>query len=412
MKIVYLTWGETPRAYGVFASQVLGQFIETKKIMPEDEFHFISAVPIIHSGLVREKLGYLKELKNVKKLLGDINFSMLPIFAPQNFVNSSANTFKFMHLFSHYLLKNKLVDIGADVVHCRSYHAAWAALKVKEKYNLPYKVIFDARGLWPEEVSLKKGYSDSSDNYKFLKTIESYNFQYSSVIVAVSDTMSEIFKNIGAKKVKTIYLSSNTGVLKNTNLKNEKNNSVTFCYVGALSESTWHKPKELLSLYQHLRNIVTNPKLMIVTTSNYNDIKECFADIPNNELVFSSTKNITELKEKLIQADIGLMSYFTPVTSREVILGKTVLAVKTAEYLAAGLPMIVNSYCGGAAKIITEHGIGLAYNPNDLTYLTSENVSDLLLFDSKLKAQEKSYDLFDYRRNAERYKSIYQEITR
>jgi hypothetical protein len=54
MKVVYLTWVETHRSYGVFGSQVIGQFVETQKLSPNDEFHFISAVPIIHSGLLRE----------------------------------------------------------------------------------------------------------------------------------------------------------------------------------------------------------------------------------------------------------------------------------------------------------------------------------------------------------------------
>ncbi|NRB64995.1 MAG: hypothetical protein HRU40_18570, partial [Saprospiraceae bacterium] len=163
MKIMYLTWGETPRSYGVFNSQVISQFIETKKIMEDDEFYFLSALPIIHSGLIREKTSYFStEFKAVKNRLNKakVEFAAIPIYAPQNFVTSAKNTFKFMHFgaLKHFLkILNK---VQPDVIHCRSYHAAFAAINAREKYGLFYKVIFDVRGLWPEEVALKKGWDE------------------------------------------------------------------------------------------------------------------------------------------------------------------------------------------------------------------------------------------------------------
>src|SRR5690606_20724497 len=99
MKVVYLTWGETPRSYGVFGSQVIGQFVETQKCTQDDDFHFVSGVPIIHSGLIREKWNYRKEIDNIKLRLGKIPFIKIPIFVPQNFVNSSKRSFGLMHLF-------------------------------------------------------------------------------------------------------------------------------------------------------------------------------------------------------------------------------------------------------------------------------------------------------------------------
>ena len=41
MKVIYLTWGETPRSYGVFGSQVIRQFVETSKLLPEHKFYMI-----------------------------------------------------------------------------------------------------------------------------------------------------------------------------------------------------------------------------------------------------------------------------------------------------------------------------------------------------------------------------------
>jgi len=413
MKVVYLTWGETPRSYGVYGSQVLNQFIETFKITEDSEFYFIAGVPIIHSGLVREKISYFDEITKVKKKLSGINFHWLTLFSSQNFVNSNKRTFVLLHFISHYLLKLKLSKIKPDIVHCRSYHAAWAALRVKEKYHLNYKVIFDGRGLWPEEIALKNNYADDTTNYRFLKSIESKNLIKADISVAVSAPMAKHYTELGAENVKTIFLSSATKMLKSSGCESvgNKKNELVFCYVGALSVDTWHKPNELLKLYNHLRHILPNTKLMIVTTSNHDAIRKCFSDIPDDEVLITQTKTVNELKEKLDKADIGLMSYFAPLTSREVTLGSSVLAVKTAEYLAAGLPMLVNSYCGGAAEIVSDHSVGIAYDPSTYQELTSESIKLLLSNTMREKMQNLAYDLFDYKQNAKRYKNMYLELT-
>lgn len=411
MKVVYLTWGETPRSYGVYNSQVLGQFIETHKIMEADEFHFIAGVPLLHSGIVREKMSYLNEVRAVKEKLGSIKFYWLPIFSPQNFVNSNRNTFPFIHAGSHYPLKLKLNKIKPDIVHCRSYHAAWAALQIRANFGLTFKVIFDGRGLWPEEIALKKNYDNDDYHYLFLKSIEAENLKGADITIAVSDTMAEHYVKLGAKNVRTIYLSCPTKKLK-CNIKNhkEKKDQIVFCYVGALSDNTWHKPKELLNLYKHLRSILPRSKLLIITTSNHDAVRKFFLEIPEQEVVITKTQTSQELKSILDKADIGLMSYFNPKSEREIILGATVLAVKTGEYLASGLPVIINSYCGGAAEIVRNYSVGITYDPNNLDSLSCENIYSLLEANVKKTAQSIAYDLFDYRKNAIRYKNIYSNL--
>ena len=193
----------------MFGSQVIGQFIETQKLSPNSEFHFISAVPIIHSGLLREKWRYFSELSMVKKKLDAVTFHWLPIVASQNFVFASKATFKFMHGTGvHRLLKNKLAKIAPEIVHCRSYHAAWAALTVRKKYGLNFKIIFDGRSAWPEEMAFKKNWSENSSDYQFLKSIEKkLLFEY-DISESVSDSMHQHYVDLGVKNDQCIYLSA------------------------------------------------------------------------------------------------------------------------------------------------------------------------------------------------------------
>lgn len=409
MKICHLTWGETPRSYGVYGSQVIEQFIATRKQMPESNFYFISGIPLVHSGFIREKFNYGQELKKIQNKLGDIPFIRIPILAPQKFVNPSRHTFRFMHYRAHEILKNIFEKIQPDVIHCRSYNSTWAAIQVKKKYNFNYKIIFDARGLWPEEVALKNNFTEESENYKYLKSLERVLIDNSDLIVGVSDPMVDYFKSLGAKNVECIYLSADIEKLKNVKAKENKE-SINFGYVGGLAENTWHKPKELLALYKKIRKEVKNSRLVIVTTSNHQNIKNIFSEIPEDELFLTSTKTVDELKEVLNTLDFGLMSYFKPSEKRDTLLADMVLAVKTAEYVAAGLPMIVNKTCGGAAYLIDRYDLGISYDPNSLEQVNENNITRFVNDGKNSERSEIAEELFDYKSNALKYKGLYNRL--
>jgi hypothetical protein len=407
MKVVYLTWGETPRSYGVFGSQAIRQFIETQKLLPNSEFHFISAVPIIHSGLLREKWRYFSELSMVKKKLGAVAFYWLPILTSQNFVNSSKATFNLMHGNAHWLLKNKLTKIAPEIVHCRSYHAAWAALTVRKKYGLNFKVIFDGRGPWPEEVAFKKNWSENSADYQFLKSIEKTLLFECDVSVSVSDTMHQHHVDLGVKKDQCIYLSADTNQLKVDLDQIQQNERIRFCYVGALSENSWHRPKDLVDLYRRLRTLYPKTQLTIVTTSSHNQFNAQFSEFPQEELVFTSTKTTLELKQVLEKQDFGICMLFAPINKLEKILARMVLGTKTAEYFSAGLPLICNAYCEGAAHLIERNQLGLAYFPEELELLTTEAVSRFLNTEAHQRCQSFALANFDYKVNAAKYQRLY-----
>lgn len=410
MKVVYLTWGETPRSYGIFGSQVLGQFAETKKYARDDEFYFISGLPLVHSGLVRERLAYKEEIQKVKKRLGDISFSIIPIFAPQNFVNSSKVYFPFMHYFSNGLLAKKLKEINPDIVHCRSYHATYAAIKAKQKQNLSYKIIFDGRGLWPEEMAMKANFSQHDENYRFLKEIEKNLLEKSDRVVAVSDTMKQHYEAIVPSRIDLVYLSS--AFEKIDEKTNKSKDMITFCYLGALSNDTWHTIQDLKNLYFKIREKSSiSTKLLVITTSDHNAIKDEFKDLSESELELTSTKTNSELMEKLKNVDFGLLPYRSEIENYfQEVIGYTMLGTKTVEFIAAGIPVIVNQACGGAAVLIDKFGAGITYNPNTFEEITEENLQKYINDGRSAERSLLAKELFDYQTNAAKYYEIYKSL--
>lgn len=409
MKVTYLTWGETPRSYGVFGTQVISQFVATQKKMPDAEFHFISAIPLIHSGMVREKLNYPEELEKVRHKLGEIKFTRLPIYALQTVVNASKITFSMMQLGAQWHLANQLRQQQPDLIHCRGYAAAYAALQVRQRYNLSYKVLFDGRGLWPEEVAFKRNYSENNKNYRYLKKIERNILDNADRIITVSDTMLEHYQELTSSKIDNIYLSAPTTPF-NREAKHQ-NRPPTLIYVGALSNNAWHKPESLAALYNAFRyKWKQNTRLIIVTTSNHDRIKSKFDKSLADEITLCSTRTAAELAKIFAKADFACLPYFIPASYAEKIISKTMLAVKTVEYLSAGLPVLCNKYCGGAAAIIEQHQLGLCYDPAKIDDLDSDKMQALMSSSVSKKAIKLANELFSYQVNAEKYKHLYQSL--
>ena len=259
MKIAYLTWGETPRNTGVFGSQAIGQFLANSSAMPQSKFFFVSAIPLIHSGLVRERTNYSKEIVAIRKRLGQIPFYSLSIYAPQNLIFSSKRTFGWMHFGMASRLARIFREIEPDIVHCRSYHAAYAALVAKIKFGFDYKVVFDPRGIWSEEVALRRGFSEADPNYIFLKKIESWITGLADAVISVSPQMRDYFDSLGALRSVCIYLSAPVERIKGFRKSSEVRGvpqTISIVYLGTLGNGTWHRPSELISLFKHLCSLI------------------------------------------------------------------------------------------------------------------------------------------------------------
>jgi len=413
VNIVYLTWGETPRSYGIFGSQVLNQFTAIKdEIEKSSDLTFIAAVPIIHSGLFREGVSYVQELNKVKSKLKNIEFLWIPIITTQNFVNPSRLTFGLMHIGCYKNLAKKLINKNPDILHCRSYHAAYAAIKIRSQYSLNYKIVFDTRGPWPEAVAFKRGYKDESRDYIYLKKLEKWLLDNSNIIVSVSDTMTAQYKKITQTPIETIYLSAPVDKINQANHIIRSNNTkeeISLVYLGALSNKDWHTPQNLEKVYSKLFAEFTSTKLLIITTSNHDPIKRILSKYLQH-ITITSTKTPEELAIALSKANIACLPGISPSNNIEKTLFESILGTKTVEYLSAGLPVICNKECAGAAMLIEKHNLGLVYNPINLSEITKESVTTLINNSLSQRAYDTSSKLFDYKLNAHRYINLYKSL--
>ena len=147
-----------------------------------------------------------------------------------------------------------------------------------------------------------------------------------------------------------------------------------------------------------------------MTMSNHEAIREEFHRAGFDDVEIVSSNSTEQLVTHLCSANLGVLSYFNPKSRNEKLLSSVVMAVKTAEYLAAGLPILVNKTCGGAASVVNENSVGIAYSPDTFEEINESTLRALLTSETSDRATALASELFDYQANAIRYRAIYQEL--
>jgi glycosyltransferase involved in cell wall biosynthesis len=91
-------------------------------------------------------------------------------------------------------------------------------------------------------------------------------------------------------------------------------------------------------------------------------------------------------------------------------IANTLFGVKTAEYLAAGIPLLVNRHCGGATELVMRTGVGISYDPVTFEGVTTEALEAVLDESVSARAKSVARQYFDYSVNAARYRELYDSV--
>jgi glycosyltransferase involved in cell wall biosynthesis len=243
-----------------------------------------------------------------------------------------------------------------DIVHCRSYPAAWAAMTLKRL--LPVKMVFDPRSDFPEENVTAGKWSFDSVTHRAWKRLERGLLREADATIAITDSYVDHFRRVVPEA--RFYLVPNNvdtnrfrpdaafrDAFRHDHGLSE--DTVVFCYSGSMG-SHWHNPGPYADFIIGLRELGRAHWFLFIT-HGADTLKRGLADrgvSPDEYGVVSC--GFDEVPRYLSAADFGTMF----MTVRKIALG-----IKTVEYLAAGLPIIVNRESAGAAGIIKRYGVGL-----------------------------------------------------
>ncbi len=421
---LYITWGEVIIENGIFKNQVLDQLKLIKKERPNANIFLLSGLPLVNMRLIKRTRYFLKELRKIEAECSNhgIIFKYRFITGLSPWFYTPPQKFWLFDFTQKKFLKKFIVGNSISIVHCRSYTPTRLALDVRKKYKLSYKVIFDTRGNFPEE-GLLKSHLDS-EGYISWKKMEKDLLDNADAVVNVSSTFTEHVKKISTNSnVYTIYTSTNLSsfypLSQNEKSKLRRSQKISehekvLVYLGELSEIGWHQTSTLIAAYKAFKKAFVKTKMLIITHNKRDELEKAFLDesLEAAELIVVKGNSQKEVNSYLNLADFAVLPFRHIRSQLDEILGYTMIASKTGEYLATGLPVIVNNKIGAASQLVEETGTGITYE------LEKENdiISKLLDFEKEKKAIaakccETARNVFNAQKNALLYLDIYDYVS-
>lgn len=255
-----------------------------------------------------------------------------------------------------------------DILHCRALlPALMAAIARKFSHDKP-KVLFDIRGFFPEEYTDAGIWPENGWLYKAAKRVEQWLLKQADGFVVLTEKARDILfpesllsgVDKYGRPVEVIPCCVDLTRFKNVNddlrtrmrARFEVADRFVIAYVGSFGG--WYLTDEMFAFLSALREVDPSVFVMILTQRDKEAAVErlmsCGFDM--TDLVVESVSP-DELPQYLSAADAGL-SFIRRCYSKQ-----ASSPTKNAEYLAAGLPLIVNPGVGDVDAFVAEHNVGV-----------------------------------------------------
>jgi glycosyltransferase involved in cell wall biosynthesis len=355
--VLFLSYGED-----FLQNKILqNQFINWAKKLNTNKYNVFvhSFLPISRTRLFQSKL-WKKELHELQQDLQNKNIPLTYSYLPglASWLYSHFLQFFFFHnLLSYAQLLFFIKKNDIQYIYCRSYHSTFAALLVKKLFALKYIVHFDPRSLFVEEGQYLGRISNAS--LYLWNRIESFLYTNADLVTFVSKPFQAIQKaKFPIKRSEVIYTHVNVDDFSFD--PNKKIDTAHLCYLGQLDDSGWHQSEKLFELYSSIAKKI-EATLTIVTRSPHAPIKEHIQRLQLKNVNLYAAQNTKEVSRLLKNCNVSLISYKTLNSELEKTIAQTVVASKSGEYLAAGLPILCFKELRGIAELIETHHLGATY---------------------------------------------------
>lgn len=291
------------------------------------------------------------------------------------------------------------------ILHARNFFSAFLAVIIKTLLKPNLKILYDSRGLAVEE-RIFSGQLKSFPG-RIVKGIEKMVVKKSDAIVVVSDRLNEYMHLRHGKllngKVTVINNKTTIPSLKGFELKKLK---PTDEYIGVYcgSVASWQNIDGMFELFRVGLYKFNNIRFKVITWQ-----KEIFESRLSADLeLFGKIDVISEEQHKvfdhLIKCNFGI------IFRENNLISNVSSPLKFAEYLVAGLPVLVNEGIGDAEKIISKYKVGSIIKGKDY-YLGLQNMTNLLndeeIYSKCRKIGEAEFDIRD---SFASYTKVYEKL--
>lgn len=247
-------------------------------------------------------------------------------------------------------------EVGAEVVHCRSYIASMMGLAVKRATGA--KLIFDMRGFWPDERVDGGIWSKSSLVYRVFKRVERTLFLTADHVVSLTKAgvrEYEAFDYMQGVAPKSTVIPTCTN-LEIFVPQDSPRDGFTLGYVGSVG--SWYLFDEVAGAVARAFALRSDARFLVITKGNHdlvrNALQRAGVDMDRVEI---RSADFAEVAQQIARMDAGLF-FIRPAWSK-----RASCPTRMGEFLACGKPCLANGGVGDVAEDLSETGTGIALPP-------------------------------------------------
>jgi glycosyltransferase involved in cell wall biosynthesis len=306
-----------------------------------------------------------------------------------------------------------------DLVHCRSYVAAAAGLKIADRFAVPF--LFDMRGFWVDERVDSGQWNLRNPLYRFFYKIykkkEKKYLRYSAHIVSLTQKAKEELIQAYAvppDRITVIPCCADLDHFDYRKISKEEKiqlreklgiggDNIVLSYLGSLGG--WYMTDEMMDFFAVMNRQVPVAKFFFITHDDREKIvsKARTRGINETDIVVRPTGR-NEVPLYLSVSDLAI--FFIRPTYSKMASSPT----KHAEVMGMGIPVICNDI-GDTGSIIIDTHTGLVIK--DFTASAYEEVINKipqLLLTDKQAIRQSAFEYFDLDKGAIAYLKIYTGI--
>ena len=305
-----------------------------------------------------------------------------------------------------------------EMVHARSHIAAAIALKLKKRFGL--KLIFDLRGLMADEYVDANHWRRGGVRYRITKRMERRALAGADGIVTLTEKVWPEIKSWDALRDREVLhevvpCCVDLGLFRFDPAAREQRraelgiqNRLVLVYSGSIGG--WYLTEQMTDFFAALLLKQPDAHFLWLTQGS----AEMISDLMNKRGISTTQYTVlsaapSEVWSYLSAGDAGI-AFYKPAFSR-----MATSPVKIAEYLACGLPLVINAGIGDSDTLITSERIGaLVRNFNQDEYVEAANIVEGLVGhadQTRRRAREIAERIFDVRRvGVQRYGRLYENV--
>ena len=313
--------------------------------------------------------------------------------------------------------KSLVQEKGIEMVHARSHIPATIALALKRRLGV--KMIFDLRGLMAEEYVDAEHWPLNGLRYRVTKLAERRVLRHTDAIVTLTEKIWPIIKDWDGLRGRAVHhavipccvdltrfaFSAEDRKRRRTELGLDQ--KFTIVYSGSIDG--WYLTEKMVDFFAALARVRPDVHLLWLTNGSQERIDQLMISRNIQSTSFSVRSVAAEdVPSYLSATDVG-MAFIRPCFSK---LASS--PTKNGEYLACGLPLLINAGIGDSDALVEEYNAGVLikqFTDGDYADAVSRLSQLISVPDLRNKIRLVASELFDLEKvGARRYEELYERV--